>query len=34
MDKDGNCVLENTQYKGLFYHAHIDDLEEVEKGGN
>lgn len=33
MDKDGNCTLENVSYKGLIYHAHISDLEEVKKGG-
>ena len=25
-----NCMLENTDYKGLFYHTTIDKLEEVK----
>lgn len=32
IDDDGNCMLENATYKGLFYHANIKDLEEVKKG--
>lgn len=29
-DEKGNCVLEHSQYKGLFYEAKVDELEEVE----
>ena len=29
MDENGNCKLENVQYKGLFYKAKRKDLEEV-----
>ena len=25
-----NCMLENTDYKGLIYHTTIDKLEEVK----
>lgn len=29
-DANGNCLLENRDYKGLTYKAHLDELEEVE----
>ena len=30
-DENGNCVLENAQYKGLIHKAKWEELEEIEK---